>query len=207
MGRVLGQLVTAGITDVHFVAPPLPEGREPETPEGEPVEVLVGDGGRTITLRDTKAGVGGGLGAEAHNINAFVSWAAQAATRDEVRRRPFVVKAAPEATDTMPVDLSAPAAALHVLGFAQVRIEGLDGPGEVEISARLAELRARWEAQVLPQEAALREAAQVHYETMQAYQEEINRLLDEAEQLRRQMEQLQDRYDALTTPRPATDPG
>ena len=56
-------------------------------------------------------------------------------------------------------------------------------------------------------EAALREAAQVHYETMQAYQEEINRLLDEAEQLRRQMEQLQDRYDALTTPRPATDPG
>ncbi|MEL7239063.1 MAG: YdjY domain-containing protein [Planctomycetota bacterium] len=67
---------------------------------------------------------------------------------------------------------------------------------------RLDELRAQWEARVLPQGAALREAAQTHYEVMQAYQDEINRLLDEADALRREMDKLQERYNELTTPQP-----
>jgi uncharacterized coiled-coil DUF342 family protein len=37
---------------------------------------------------------------------------------------------------------------------------------------------------------------------MQAYQTEINALLDRADKLRREMDELQRRFDDLTTPRP-----
>lgn len=197
VGRTLGQLVTAGIVDVRFVPPP---DSEPMEAEGAPVEVLVGDGGRTITLRDgLKEG-----DAEPQNINAFITWAAGAATREALRSRPYLVKASPEATDTAPVDLAAPAAALYVLGFAEVRVEWAEdgAAGSEAAAARLRELRERWEAEVLPQGEAMRQAAQTHYEVMQAYQAEINRLLDEAEALRREMDLLQERYNGMTTPQP-----
>ena len=68
---------------------------------------------------------------------------------------------------------------------------------------RLDALRREWEARVLPQGAALRQAAQTHYEVMRAYQDEINKKLDEVETLRREMDALQERYNELTTPQPA----
>jgi biopolymer transport protein ExbD len=67
---------------------------------------------------------------------------------------------------------------------------------------QLAALRQQWEARVLPQSDALQQAAQTHYEVMQAYQTEINALLDRADKLRREMDELQRRFDDLTTPRP-----
>ena len=39
---------------------------------------------------------------------------------------------------------------------------------------------------------------------MEAYQQEINRLLDEVERLRQEMDQLQERYNELTAPKPPT---
>ncbi len=76
-------------------------------------------------------------------------------------------------------------------------------PAGNQVAARLDVLRADWERAVLPRADALREAAQVHYDLMQAYQDEINRLISQADELRREMDQLQERFDDLTTPQPA----
>ncbi|MEM1013694.1 MAG: YdjY domain-containing protein [Planctomycetota bacterium] len=70
-------------------------------------------------------------------------------------------------------------------------------------AARLEQLRADWERAVLPRAEELRDAAQAHYDLMQAYQDEINRLIDQADELRREMDLLQQRFDDLTTPQPA----
>jgi hypothetical protein len=67
---------------------------------------------------------------------------------------------------------------------------------------RLAALRAEWERTILPRSRQLQEAAQAHYELMQAYQDEINKLIDEADRLRREKEKLQEQFDDLTTPQP-----
>ena len=78
-------------------------------------------------------------------------------------------------------------------------------PGD-DAESRLATLRRAWEQSVLPQGAALRRAAQTHYEVMRAYQDEINEKLDEVERLRREMDALQERYNELTTPQPIPQP-
>ena len=67
---------------------------------------------------------------------------------------------------------------------------------------RIARLRADWERTILPRSRELQAAAQAHYELMQAYQDEINELIDEADRLRREKEALQERFDDLTTPQP-----
>jgi hypothetical protein len=65
-------------------------------------------------------------------------------------------------------------------------------------------LRAKWEEKVAPQNKALREAAQAHYEVINALRREQNRLIDEADRVQRVIDQLQKEYQDMTTPRPET---
>src|SRR5258706_2932589 len=63
-------------------------------------------------------------------------------------------------------------------------------------------LRSKWEQKVAPQNKALREAAQAHYEVINALRHEQNRLIDEADRVQRVIDQLQKEYQDMTTPRP-----
>jgi hypothetical protein len=66
-------------------------------------------------------------------------------------------------------------------------------------------LRKMWEDKVAPQNKALREAAQAHYEVINALRREQNRLIDEADRVQRVIDQLQKEYQDMTTPRPETE--
>jgi hypothetical protein len=68
---------------------------------------------------------------------------------------------------------------------------------------RMDALRQRWLQAVRPHSAALREAAQVHYEVVAAMRAEQQRLIDEADRLQRSIDELEKEYQDLTTPRPA----
>ena len=207
VGRVLGQLVTGGIVDVTFVPPP-EEAREAQPDDADafaepPLSLRVGDGGRTVRVTEPRGD--GFLIHSDTNLSEFIPFIQERAMEPQWRDRKFVVRPEETATDITPVDLAAPAAAIYVLGF-DVTVEGLEPPAPAtrptDADATLQALRQRWEQQVLPQGDALQQAAQTHYEVMQAYQDEINRLLDEVEALRREMDQLQGRYNELTTPQP-----
>jgi hypothetical protein len=63
-------------------------------------------------------------------------------------------------------------------------------------------LKQRWEQIVAPKNKALREAAQAHYEVINALRREQNRLIDEADRVQRVIEELQKDYQDMTTPRP-----
>jgi hypothetical protein len=63
-------------------------------------------------------------------------------------------------------------------------------------------LRARWDAQVSPRHKTLREAAQAHYEVLNALRREQNRLIDEADRVQRVIDQLSKEYQEMTTPQP-----
>ena len=95
--------------------------------------------------------------------------------------------------------------ALKAAGIEDVsaqQVEEVPEPDAGDAQGRIERLREEWEASVLPQSDAMRDAAAAHYALMQAYQDEINRLVDEADQLRREKDLLQERFDDLTTPRP-----
>jgi chromosome segregation ATPase len=64
-------------------------------------------------------------------------------------------------------------------------------------------LREHWMRAVRPHSAALREAAQAHYEVVAAMRAEQQRLIDEADRLQRSIDALEKEYQDLTTPRPA----
>jgi len=66
-------------------------------------------------------------------------------------------------------------------------------------------LRSKWEQRVAPQGKALREAAQAHYEVINALRREQNRLIDEADRVQRVIDELQKEYQDMTTPRPELD--
>lgn len=66
-------------------------------------------------------------------------------------------------------------------------------------------LKQKWEQIVAPKNQALREAAQAHYEVINALRREQNRLIDEADRVQRVIEELQKEYQDMTTPRPAQD--
>ena len=213
LGRLLAKLAEAEVTNVVFVPPE--EARAARGAEaqgdgrgggrfdrGAAVEVLVHDGGGEVTV--------GGMQMALAN---FVTAARSAVEREPnnpgggggmpAGQQSVSVRAATGAIDIRPIDIAAVHALLHVLGhevtadYPVVAGSGEPGPG-------LDELRARWEREVLPQGAALRQAAATHYEVMEAYQQEINRLLDQADRLRREMDDLQARYNDLTTPKPTT---
>jgi hypothetical protein len=68
--------------------------------------------------------------------------------------------------------------------------------------AMVARLRARWESAVSPHGAALREAAQTHYDVINQLRREQHRILAEADKLQRLIDELEKSYQDLTTPRP-----
>ena len=205
VGGVFGRLTEAGIDDVRFVPPPQvvdattrPAG---EVGFGRPprVTVDVRDGGREVAV-----GNSGDSGRTSYALGVFVDRlaaggdAAPANMADKAAE--ITIRPAAGAADVAPVDLAAPAAALHVLGYRDVTVEYPDANDD-----GLDALRRQWQSRVLPQTAALREAAQTHYEVMRAYQDRINALLEQADDLRREMDELQTQFDDLTTPRPTLD--
>jgi hypothetical protein len=68
---------------------------------------------------------------------------------------------------------------------------------------RMTELRGRWARAVRPHAAALREAAQAHYDVIDAMRREQQRLIDEADRIQRAIDALEKEYQDFTTPRPA----
>lgn len=71
--------------------------------------------------------------------------------------------------------------------------------------ALLARATQKWEAVVAPKSAALREAAQAHYDTINALRREQQRLIDEADRVQRAIDALEKRYQDMTTPSPPPD--
>jgi hypothetical protein len=69
--------------------------------------------------------------------------------------------------------------------------------------ALLARATQKWESIVAPKAAALREAAQAHYDTINALRREQQRLIDEADRLQRAIDSLEKRYQDMTTPAPS----
>ena len=178
ISEVLRSLADAGITDVW-----LANARPVDASDDAADVLLVDNGGGTVTWIGKPT-----------PIIAWVDLLAETPKRD----RPIIVRPAKNADDIEPIDLAAPAAAAMALGYDVYVDDSQAGKAD-----RFAQLRADWEARVLPQADAMRVAAQTHYEVMQAYQDEINRLLDEAERLRREMDDLQRRFDEMTTPQPS----
>jgi hypothetical protein len=68
--------------------------------------------------------------------------------------------------------------------------------------AMIARLRARWDKAVTPHGAALREAAQTHYEVINQLRREQHRIINEADKVQRLIDELEKNYQDLTTPRP-----
>jgi hypothetical protein len=62
--------------------------------------------------------------------------------------------------------------------------------------------KERWEKEVAPREQTLREAAQAHYEVVNALRREQQRLIDEADHIQRVIDELEKQYQQMTTPRP-----
>ena len=92
---------------------------------------------------------------------------------------------------------------------AKAEAEAADVPGNREITdvtvdqRKMDALRERWLRVVRPHSAALREAAQAHYEVIEAMRVEQHRLIDEADRLQRAIDTLEKEYQELTTPRPS----
>ena len=68
--------------------------------------------------------------------------------------------------------------------------------------ALIARLRAQWEKAVMPHGAALREAAQTHYDVINQLRREQQRIINEADKVQRLIDELEKDYQDLTTPRP-----
>jgi len=59
-----------------------------------------------------------------------------------------------------------------------------------------------WNDKVAPHSAALREAAQAHYEAIAQLRREQQRLIDEADRIQRLIDELEQKYQNMTTPHP-----
>ena len=68
--------------------------------------------------------------------------------------------------------------------------------------AMIARLRARWDKAVMPHGAALRDAAQTHYDVINQLRREQLRIISEADKVQRLIDELEKSYQDLTTPRP-----
>lgn len=68
---------------------------------------------------------------------------------------------------------------------------------------RVRELRQQWQKVVAPHAGVLRQAAQTHYDVLNALRREQQRLIDEADRIQRVIDELQRDYQDMTTPRPA----
>ncbi len=68
--------------------------------------------------------------------------------------------------------------------------------------AMIAHLRQRWDQAVTPHGAALRDAAQTHYDVINQLRREQLRIINEADKVQRLIDELEKNYQDLTTPRP-----
>jgi biopolymer transport protein ExbD len=71
--------------------------------------------------------------------------------------------------------------------------------------ARIKKMKELWERRVAPHNAALKEAAQAHYDVIETLRREQQRLIDEADRIQRTIDELQKQYQDMTTPRPNTE--
>lgn len=67
-------------------------------------------------------------------------------------------------------------------------------------------LRQRWQQQVRPHAAALREASQAQYEVILELRREQQRLIDEADRIQRLIDEIEKEFQEMTTPRPPSAP-
>ena len=68
--------------------------------------------------------------------------------------------------------------------------------------AMLERAEKKWNERVGPKAAALREAAQAHYDTINALRKEQQRLIDDADRIQRAIDRLERQYQDMTTPQP-----
>ena len=95
-------------------------------------------------------------------------------------------------------------AATGTAAHGGVHADADEAMSEVRVDERrMKELRERWTRAVRPHGAALREAAQAHYEVVDAMRREQQRLIDEADRIQRAIDALEKEYQDFTTPRPA----
>jgi hypothetical protein len=74
---------------------------------------------------------------------------------------------------------------------------------DVQLDEKLLKnMQQYWEKKVSPHGAALREAAEAHYEVIGNLRREQQRLIDEADRIQRAIDKLEKEYQDLTTPRP-----
>ncbi len=77
------------------------------------------------------------------------------------------------------------------------------GLSDVHIDqAKVDHLRQHWEQAVAPHRAALKEAAQAHYQVINDLRKEQQRLIDESDRIQRTIDQLEKEYQDMTTPQP-----
>jgi hypothetical protein len=116
--------------------------------------------------------------------------------------------AATRATTTQPTEqpTAAPGGDANAPDSRRSSVDTGGGVSEVKLDeALLARATQKWEAVVAPKAAALREAAQAHYDTINALRREQQRLIDEADRIQRAIDALEKRYQDMTTPSPAPD--
>jgi hypothetical protein len=103
---------------------------------------------------------------------------------------------------------AAPAAPEAPATTEAVPAPATSGADEALSDVHLDEKRAKalqeyWARKVNPHAAALREAAQAHYDVITALRKEQQRLIDEADRLQRAIDKLEQEYQQMTVPRPS----
>jgi chromosome segregation ATPase len=74
---------------------------------------------------------------------------------------------------------------------------------DVKLDEELVERAVKkWDQVVGPKAKALREAAQAHYDAINALRREQQRLIDEADRIQRAIDRLERQYQDMTTPQP-----
>jgi hypothetical protein len=105
--------------------------------------------------------------------------------------------AADESATTQPSDaIAANAPTTNPTGLSDVHID----------QAKVDRLRQHWEQAVAPHRAALKEAAQAHYQVINDLRKEQQRLIDESDRIQRTIDQLEKEYQDMTTPQPEPAP-
>jgi hypothetical protein len=93
----------------------------------------------------------------------------------------------------------------HAVAAAAAPASNEDGEpvSDVKLDEQLIERATKkWESVVAPKAKALREAAQAHYDAINARRREQQRLIDEADRIQRAIDRLERQYQDMTTPQP-----
>jgi len=179
---------------------PVEKGQAPaDSPAGEAVAKLTVDGMGRVQLDDAPvelAMLTERLKRMSERRPVKVRLSADDAADKQVVSR---VKEAAAAAGVAVDDVAPPRGAAEAV--KQAAVTGRMSDVEID-EAKVKDLRDRWEKVVAPHAAALREAAQAHYEVISALRREQQRLIDEADRIQRTIDQLEKEYQGMTTPRP-----